>query len=199
MPDDREDGQSVVADALMASTRRLMLAATTTTLSDQQLLREAERLDEISSLLETRRASRMRRVRFTAERREELRAGTPWRWFPYNALGIPQAIEVGDGEARSQLQLSAVHEGPPGMLHGGFGAAILDAVLGVLVMAEVTPALTAELTISFHRPTPIGEPVEVHGRVVEIRPRTVIAEGSISLNGRTTLSARGVFVPLTIP
>jgi len=85
------------------------------------------------------------------------------------------------------------------MMHGGFGAAILDALLGVLVMTEVTSAVTAELTLNYHHPTPIGDIVEVHGRVVEVRPRTIIAEGTISHNGRATISARGVFVPVTMP
>ncbi|MCC9196833.1 PaaI family thioesterase [Arthrobacter sp. zg-Y820] len=199
MENDREYGPSNTADTLMAATRRLMLAATTTTVSEQQMLKAAERLDGISSRLEASRAPRMRRIPFTPDRQSEVRSGAGWRMFPYNALGIPQLIEISNGEARSRLRLSAVHEGPPDMLHGGFGAALLDAVLGVLVMAEVTPAFTAELTLTFHHPTPIGEVVEVSGKIVELKARTVVAEGAISHNGRATLSARGIFVPASRP
>lgn len=195
MEDRREYGPSEAADALMESTRRLMLAATTTTVSDRQLVAEAEHLDAISERLEANRATRMRRIPFTPERRSEVKSGAEWRMFPYNPLAIPQMIKIRNGEAQSRLRLSAVHEGPPGMLHGGFGAALLDAVLGALVMAEVAPAFTAELKLTFHHPTPLGDVVEVHGTIVEINPRTIIAEGAIRHDGRATLSARGVFVP----
>lgn len=199
MEEEREYGPSGAADTLMASTRRLMLAATTATVTDRQMLEEAERLDAISARLEVTRATRMRRIPFTQERRREVLSGTPWRMFPYNALGVPQQIEVRNGEARSELVLTALHEGPPDLLHGGFGAALLDAVLGVLVMAEVTPAFTAELTVAFHHPTPIGDVIHVDGRIVEVKARTVIAEGTIRHNGRVTMSARGIFVAAAIP
>lgn len=197
--DERDYGRLDASDTLMAATRRLMLAATTASGPEQHLLESAGRLDAISAQLEETQRRRMRRVPFTEERLLEMRAGAPWRMFPYNALGIPQSIEVSGGEARSELRLQAVHEGPPGMLHGGFGAALLDAVLGVLVMAEVRPAVTAELTLSFHHPTPLDETIQVNGRIVEVRPRTIFAEGTITANGVVTVSARGRFVPVPMP
>lgn len=196
---EREYGPSPAADELMTALRGLIRAATTTAVAPEEMSRITQGIRDLTADLDRTRNARGRRVPFMPEDRERVQAGAPWRMFPYTPQGIPQEIVVTDGVARSRIDLTAAHEGPPGMLHGGFGAAILDGLLGVLVMAQCTPAVTMELTTRFHRPTPLDCTVEAVGRVVEEGPRRIIAEGAIEHDGVATVTARGVFVPYAMP
>ncbi|MCH6231626.1 PaaI family thioesterase [Microbacterium sp. CFH 31415] len=196
---EREYGPSPAADELMTAMRELIRAATTTAAASEEMVRITQGMRDLTADLDRTRHARARRIPFTPEDRERIQAGAPWRMFPYTPQGIPQEIVVTDAVARSRIQLTAAHEGPPGMLHGGFGAAIMDALLGVLVMAECRPAVTVELTTRFLRPTPLDCTVEAVGRVVEQGPRRIIAEGSIEHDGVPTVTARGVFVPYAMP
>lgn len=62
------------------------------------------------------------------------------------------------------------------------------------------PALryvTASLHVDYLRPTPLGVPLEVRGRVKEIRGRKVVIESTLSANG--VVCAKGEVVAVQIP
>jgi acyl-coenzyme A thioesterase PaaI-like protein len=65
-----------------------------------------------------------------------------------------------DGEvACMQVTLGRAFEGAPGRAHGGVVAALLDEVMGVMNVIHGAMAFTARLDISYHAPTPLGEPI----------------------------------------
>lgn len=195
----RETGESEIADDLVASVRRLMCAAATTSRDDALLSRVRQQLDQISEVLELDSRLAVRRVPLDDERVEQIRAGGRWRMFPFNPLGIPQSIHVVDGVAVSRIGLGPLYEGPPGLVHGGFSAAVLDALVGVVVMAEVAPSFTARLDISYLRAMPLDGEIEARAWVTEVADRRILAEGAISQAGRVAVEARGVFVPMATP
>jgi acyl-coenzyme A thioesterase PaaI-like protein len=96
--------------------------------------------------------------------------------------------------ATANLTPDALHEGPPGLLHGGFSAALLDALLGTLIATQGLFAYTANLQLRYLRGTVLDEPVEIVGEVTRVVGRKVYAEGWISQYGRRTVEAQGVFV-----
>ena len=57
--------------------------------------------------------------------------------------------------------------------------------------------LTASLHVDYLRPTPLGVPLEVRGRVTEIKGRKVIVEATLSAGGE--LCARGEVVAVQVP
>lgn len=195
----RETGESPVADDLTDSVRRLMHAAATTSSDDRTLRDVGRQLDEISALLTAESRAAVRRVPLDDDRLTKIRAGEAYRMFPFNPMGVPQSIQLADGIGRSVIELGALHEGPPGKLHGGFSAAVLDALIGVVVMAEVVPAYSVQLDVSFIHTVPLPGVVEARGWVTDVGARRILAEGTISHEGRVVVSARGVFVPMTDP
>lgn len=76
----------------------------------------------------------------------------------------PFAVESSSGidgeQAVTTLTLGPGFEGAPGRAHGGVVAAIFDDVTGHVLRIVGTPAYTGTLTVRYHRPTPIGVPLE---------------------------------------
>lgn len=185
--------EAQLADAV----RRLMDAAVLTTANDPELREAIQTLDALSDQLEGPGASR-------------LRSGTPWPPVeamgrgdrahnpvagPANPLAPPMPIEVGnDGSVRSEVTMRPIHEGPPGGVHGGWVAALLDQLLGAANIAYGVGAMTAELTIRYRKPTPIGVPLVLSARTDSIDGRQVRASGEIAADGVVTAEARGLFI-----
>jgi uncharacterized protein (TIGR00369 family) len=113
-----------------------------------------------------------------------------------NPLAPPIAIATRpEGTARAEFVLGAGYEGPPGAVHGGICAAILDHLLGYAAAAAARPGMTAGLTLRYLRPTPLGEPLVAEAWISGVDGRTTTVEGRI-LNdrGAATVTARGEFV-----
>jgi len=96
------------------------------------------------------------------------------------------------------------HRGPPGFLHGGLAAAVLDETMAALSIAtDGWYSVTATLDMRFRRPVPLdGNPLRVEAwrdpprdpargrgrRVQKVHGRLVLA------NGETAVEASGLFV-----
>jgi acyl-CoA thioesterase FadM len=57
--------------------------------------------------------------------------------------------------------------------------------------------LTASLRVDYLRPTPIDGPLEVRGKIKEIKGRKVVVESTLSAKGE--ICARGEVVAVQIP
>jgi acyl-coenzyme A thioesterase PaaI-like protein len=111
-----------------------------------------------------------------------------------NAIAPPLVTVWERDGCWAEFTLGVSYEGPPGFVHGGVCALILDQVLGEGAAAAGYPGMTAGLTIRFHRPTPLGllraeaELLEREGRKAHVNGRILDAEGQL------TVSAEGVYV-----
>jgi acyl-CoA thioesterase FadM len=57
--------------------------------------------------------------------------------------------------------------------------------------------VTASLHVNYLRPTPLGVPLEVRGRVMEIKGRKIIVETTLSAEGK--VCAQGEVVAVQMP
>jgi acyl-CoA thioesterase FadM len=57
--------------------------------------------------------------------------------------------------------------------------------------------LTASLHVDYLQPTPLGEPLEVRGRVAEVKGRKVVVAATLAVHGEIT--ARGQVVAVQVP
>jgi acyl-coenzyme A thioesterase PaaI-like protein len=98
----------------------------------------------------------------------------------------------------------------PGFAYGGLIASLIDChSTGTAAAAmyrqegrelDTLPAfrfVTGSLRVDYLKPTPIDGPIEIRGRVKEIRGRKVIVETSVLAGGVTT--ARGEVVAVQMP
>jgi uncharacterized protein (TIGR00369 family) len=119
------------------------------------------------------------------------------RWYsPVYGPGSPVApplvaSSTPDGRATGRVTVGKPHEGPPGLVHGGVVATLLDHVLARATRAAGRGGLTATLTVTYRRPVRLGVPLlltaevgRTAGRrtaatarlVAEAEPDTVLAE-----------------------
>jgi uncharacterized protein (TIGR00369 family) len=118
------------------------------------------------------------------------------------------ASQTPDGRAEGRVTLGKPHEGPPGLVHGGVVATLLDHVLARSARAAGHGGLTATLTITYRRPVHLGVPLvltgelgSVDGRratatarlVAEDDPGTTLAEGEAVLIALRSDRAAEVF------
>ena len=106
------------------------------------------------------------------------------------AAGQPISVSVSrDGETAvsATAVIDPMFQGPPGRVHGGVIALIVDEVMGCVNRAAGQRAFTARLTVNLRAPAPTGEALEFRAWQREQRGRKIV----IDVEGR---SAAGVFV-----
>jgi acyl-coenzyme A thioesterase PaaI-like protein len=102
------------------------------------------------------------------------------------------------------------HIAIPGYVYGGLIASLIDChstgtASAAMYRAENRPMdslpafrfVTASLKVDYLKPTPLGVPLEVRARVVELKGRKVVVEARLSANGLVT--ARGEVVTVQAP
>lgn|GEM_PF-166826 len=97
-------------------------------------------------------------------------------------------------ETHGSVTCGWAFEGPPGHVHGGWVAGILDHFMGIAHMRSGHPGMTGSLDIRYHRPTPLNVELELratHEAVSERRTK-VIAE--VRHAGKVTASAVAMFI-----
>jgi uncharacterized protein (TIGR00369 family) len=112
-----------------------------------------------------------------------------------NPVAPPLTIHYAvDGEVHTEFELGAAYEGPPGHVHGGVCALILDHVLGATAHQPGKPAVTGTLTVRYLRGTRLGQPLRASARVHRIEGAKTFAVGHISDGDGATVEAGGIFI-----
>ena len=114
---------------------------------------------------------------------------------PGNPLAPPLSwTHIGPAEVRADVLLGAAHEGPPGRVHGGWVAAVLDHVVGRATAAAGYPGMTASLTIDYHRGTPYAVPLTAEGRLERRDGRKLHATGTLRAGETVCATAKAILV-----
>lgn len=105
-----------------------------------------------------------------------------------NPVGLRLAFyETGPDELTATWTPDSAYEGFPGVLHGGIVAALLDEMGGRVVMIgdHTHFMMTAKLEVRYRRPTPVGQPLTVIGRLLKRSGRLALAHAEIRLDDAT--------------
>jgi acyl-coenzyme A thioesterase PaaI-like protein len=99
-----------------------------------------------------------------------------------------------DGRCRSEFVLGTAYEGPPGRVHGGVSALVLDHMLGEAASEGLSKArFTGTITVKYLRGTPLG-PLRSEAWIERSEGVKVYARGTISDADGVTVEAEGVFI-----
>jgi uncharacterized protein (TIGR00369 family) len=111
-------------------------------------------------------------------------------------LGVEREHLDDDGVLRFAVTCGPDHEGGPNVAHGGWTAAVLDDCLGHLPLQHGVLSVTAELTISFVKPVPVGRPVQIAASVERREGSRWYITGEMTLQpaGAVLARARGIWV-----
>ena len=112
-----------------------------------------------------------------------------------NPVAPPLVIHhSADGAVYTEFFLGAAYEGPPGHVHGGVCAMILDHVLSATAHQPGKPAYTGTLTLRYLRGTPLGQSLRAQAHVERIEGAKTFAVGHIAGPDGITVEAQGVFI-----
>lgn len=111
-----------------------------------------------------------------------------------NAIAPPMLINHHQaGASWADIDLGAAYEGPPGLVHGGVCAMLLDHILGETASYGRRTNLTGTIEVKYLRATPLG-PLRIEAHVDRDEGFKTFAVGQISDGGGVTVEARGVFI-----
>lgn len=113
-----------------------------------------------------------------------------------NPIAPPLTIKHDDDRTRcwSEFTLNAAYEGPPGLVHGGVCALILDHVLGEAASEGLTkPLFTGTITVRYVRGTPLGR-LRAEAAVERTEGFKTFVSGHLSDAEGITAEAEGIFI-----
>ncbi|MGY1719121.1 PaaI family thioesterase [Blastococcus sp. SYSU DS0552] len=107
---------------------------------------------------------------------------TGQRWYspvygPGSPVAPPMVVEDFPAEGRcvGRVTIGKKLEGPPGLVHGGVVATLLDHVLARSARGAGHGGLTATLSVTYRRPVHLGVPLVVTGQLVSVDGRRATA------------------------
>lgn len=112
-----------------------------------------------------------------------------------NAIAPPLVMHhEDDGRCWSEFHLGAAYEGPPGWVHGGICALVLDHVLGEAASSGLSkPLFTGTITCKYLRGTPLGA-LRVEAFTERVDGIKTFTRGHLSDADGVTVEAEGVFI-----
>ncbi|MEE2035099.1 PaaI family thioesterase [Rhodococcus chondri] len=191
--------QDTAIDRAAAAARRVVDALLRTDPVNANLERVAEELDSIAAHLEEHAPEVEDRL-IDMWHGEGVTRHDP-ATGPENALAPPLVLAGrADGSVEGVVQLTFPYQGPPGHVHGGVAALLLDHTLGVANAWAGRSGATAQLNVRYHRPTPLFEPLTICGRLVSQEGRKINTIGEIkTADGTVCVSVEALFIDKTVP
>lgn len=111
-----------------------------------------------------------------------------------NPIAPPLVIHrASDGSVFCDFHLGGPYEGPPGHVHGGISALVLDHLLGEAASDGISPRLTGTISMRYLRTTPLGD-LHAEARIVRTEGIKTYAVGQLSDANGVTVEAEGLFI-----
>lgn len=112
---------------------------------------------------------------------------------PQNPQGLKLAFEVDASNpaaitASATVTLTSMHEGPPGCIHGGIIATLLDEAMSKLNRPLKILAMTRNLSVDYLRPAPLGIPLQLVARHLRREGRKIFHAADLTRQDGTMLA-----------
>jgi uncharacterized protein (TIGR00369 family) len=99
--------------------------------------------------------------------------------------------------ATATVNLTRLHEGPPGYIHGGIIATLMDEAMSKLNRPLKVVAMTRHLAVDYLRPSPLGIPLYLTARHINRHGRKLHHEAELRHPDGTLLAqAKGLFLAI---
>lgn len=118
-----------------------------------------------------------------------------------NAIAPPVDFTVSTpGRASTKTRLGLPYQGPPGRVHGGWVATLLDHLMGCAA-ASAGPgySFTRTLTVDYDAGVPLFEELTITGHVKGVEGRKIWMTGDITAGGSVLARARGLWLSVGAP
>ena len=92
------------------------------------------------------------------------------------------------------VKFSQAFEGPPGHVHGGWVAGVLDHLMGMTHVRTGHPGMTGGLSVRYLKPTPLNQVIEVSAQATELEDKRTEVKAEMRFGETTTATAEAIFV-----
>ena len=92
------------------------------------------------------------------------------------------------------VKFSQAFEGPPGHVHGGWVAGVLDHLMGMTHVRTGHPGMTGGLSVRYLKPTPLNQVIEVSAQATELDDKRTEVKAEMRFGDTTTAKAEAIFV-----
>ena len=92
------------------------------------------------------------------------------------------------------VKFSQAFEGPPGHMHGGWVAGVLDHLMGMTHVRTGHPGMTGGLSVRYLKPTPLNQVIEVSAQATELNDKRTEVKAEMRFGETTTAKAEAIFV-----
>ena len=92
------------------------------------------------------------------------------------------------------VRFSQAFEGPPGHVHGGWVAGVLDHIMGMTHVRTGHPGMTGGLSVRYLKPTPLNQVIEVSAEATELDDKRTEVKAAMRCRETTTATAEAIFV-----
>lgn len=177
---------------LAEAVRQLVDATIRSRVSDEVVHDALRQVREVTERLQVDQVEGPAGVNYNA-------TGRAWNWGNAavglrNAAAPPmEVIHEADGRMHADVDLGAAYEGPPGCVHGGVSALLLDHLMGVTASQMGRVTLTGTLTLKYRNPLPLGK-VRLDGWIAREEGRKIFVEATIVGGAGVALEAEGIFI-----
>lgn len=118
---------------------------------------------------------------------------------PQNPIGLKVVFKVAGDGVVGEFTSNENHEGPPGLVHGGVLAAILDEAMSYIARSSMQYGIfTMKETITFRNASPIGEKLNVEAKVTKEKNRAFIATAKVCNQKGTIAEAEGTLLKVNV-
>ncbi len=95
------------------------------------------------------------------------------------------------------ISLTERYEGPPGHVHGGASAALIDDAMGSAAWYAGHQVMTAKMSVNYRRPIPLNMPITVQAKVSKVQGRKVFVYCKIcAADGTLLVDGEGLFLQI---
>lgn len=121
---------------------------------------------------------------------------------PDHPTGLHLAAISHDGvNITAEFTVGPVHQGAPGLAHGGVLAAAIDEALGMVVWLLRKPYVTGRLETDFLRPVPVGSVLHISSHCTGVSGRKAFLEAEMRLGdaaGPVVVRGAGLFIEVPV-
>ena len=110
-----------------------------------------------------------------------------------NPVAPPLVVKQSESGVFTDFHLGAAYEGPPGHVHGGIAALVLDHILGAAASSPEKPRLTGTITLRYLRLTRLGQ-LHAEARITRTDGVKTFTAGHLADDEGITVEAEGVFI-----
>ncbi|MGV0645380.1 PaaI family thioesterase [Mycolicibacterium sp. XJ879] len=177
---------------LAESVRELVDATIRTEVDAQTVAAVRAQIDAATAQLRSQQCDGPFGVRFTTDG-DRMAWGNPVIGIR-NPFAPPLVVHRdADGRVHTDFDMGAAYEGPPGHVHGGIAALVLDHLLGEAAADGLNPRFTGTITLRYLRTTRLGR-LHAEAKITHSEGVKTYATGYLADAEGVTVEAEGVFI-----